>query len=448
MNGIFEKVDDFLNSLGVNLERKHLLAAISGGPDSVFLLNYLLWKRERVPFHIEAIHLNHMLRGRESDEDEEFVRRFVTSKNINLIVERVDVKRCREKGETLEEAARRLRYGVFEKYAEDFDWIVTAHNFDDNVETVIFNFFRGGGLNGLAGIKPIRGKYLRPLLTVTKEEITRFLEEKGIPYRIDSSNYDRRFTRNMIRHEIIPFLEEKLGRKVKRRIGENIEIFRNAMQFIDRHILNLVSSICFLIPSGCVLCSYQSIFRLTPFERGEIYRRMLFALGLKGGGSMNFMRGMEEILLHEKEIFREFPGPVTGGRAGEFLFLCDGKFSDLIPSPEKLTCSEAKEWGWWRIRISGKDCNRLPDPAVKGYLPGDRMKILYGGKAITRKLKEIFSSKKIGRVERKLLPVIVDGDGRIVYVHKVGKSVDISNLEVNFEVEMLTREVRWIEESF
>jgi tRNA(Ile)-lysidine synthase len=180
-----------------------ILAAVSGGADSTAMLHMLLESGQKVV----AAHYNHGLRSKSSDGDEVFVCAMCRKLGVPFVSGRGDVFAV-SGGKSLEDTARKLRYAFLEREREKYklDWIATAHNADDNVETVLMNMIRGTGLSGLCGIPYQRGNIVRPLLRISRDEILRYLRERNIPNRDDRSNFDTAFRRNYIRHEIIPEL--------------------------------------------------------------------------------------------------------------------------------------------------------------------------------------------------------------------------------------------------
>ena len=191
--------------------KRGVLVGFSGGADSVMLLLLLLKIRDTLcDFPIVAVHINHMIRGSEADCDEDFSRTFCTSVNVEFRSIGINVpKIAEEEGIGLEEAARNARYSAFAEIIsadERLAAIAVAHNATDNLETVIFNMMRGAGLSGIAGIPPIRDNIIRPLIGISKPDITAALDEAGISYVVDSTNNDVQYSRNYIRHEIIPRL--------------------------------------------------------------------------------------------------------------------------------------------------------------------------------------------------------------------------------------------------
>lgn len=185
-----------------------VLVGLSGGADSVCLLLNLLELKAEFSLEISAIHINHQLRGAESDRDERFCTELCGRLAVPLIVERADVLGCAAStGKSVEEAARDLRYEAFARHAAGGK-IATAHTLSDSAETVLFNLTRGTGLKGLCGIPPVRGNIVRPLIRVSREQVEADLRARGQDYITDSTNLLPDFVRNKLRLEALPRLRE------------------------------------------------------------------------------------------------------------------------------------------------------------------------------------------------------------------------------------------------
>jgi tRNA(Ile)-lysidine synthase len=198
----YEKVSSFLLSR-CKPNADFGFCALSGGADSTALLLFL---KKFMP-ELEAVHINHNLRGKESVRDENFCKKLCETQGVKLHVISVDVAGyCKESGKSTEESARILRYRAFDDITRGEIPIFTAHNADDNAETVIINLVRGTGLTGLCGIPAVRKNIYRPFLSVKRSEIIEFLAENGQDFIVDSSNNDNVYTRNYIRNEIMPLL--------------------------------------------------------------------------------------------------------------------------------------------------------------------------------------------------------------------------------------------------
>ncbi len=182
-----------------------VVVGVSGGADSMALLHLLHTRRGELGITVAACHVNHRLRGEESDRDEQFVRSFCADRQIPLTVCALNLPAVQKKHESTEECARRERYRCF---GEQEGKIATAHTASDNAETVLLNLLRGTGTKGLCGIPPVRGQIIRPLLRCTREEIEAYCQKNGIGYVTDSTNLSESYTRNRIRKNMIPALKE------------------------------------------------------------------------------------------------------------------------------------------------------------------------------------------------------------------------------------------------
>lgn len=202
---------DFIRSRGLVKPGDKVLVALSGGPDSVFLLHLLLSLKDELKITLLAGHLNHCLRGAESNKDESFVKSLAKKEGIKLISAKRDVAGyAKRKKMSIETAARELRREFLHKAADKYGCrrIATGHNLNDQAETVLMHIIRGSGLTGLKGIPVVNGKFIRPMLGVSREEIVDFLSSNGIAWREDSSNQSPDFTRNKVRLCIIPQLKK------------------------------------------------------------------------------------------------------------------------------------------------------------------------------------------------------------------------------------------------
>lgn len=222
-----------------------MIAAVSGGIDSVVLLDILAALRETMKLEVVVAHFNHQLRGQESDEDEEFVRNFSASLGVDCYVEGANSASVAESRKlSVQEAARELRYTFFDKLRSSggFYKIATAHNANDNAETILFNVIRGAGVRGLAGISVWRKdlSVVRPLLNSKREDIESYGRERRLAFRIDHTNQESEYTRNFLRNSIIPVLMENVNPNLVgtlRRTGELFdELDRYLMQEAQRFL--------------------------------------------------------------------------------------------------------------------------------------------------------------------------------------------------------------------
>ena len=207
---LLDKVFDFTSNEGLFIAPCHVLLGLSGGADSMALLHILThWQRPEL--QVSAIHVNHGLRGEDAERDERFVHDYCVQHHIPLTVVRVDVAQiAADRCLTVEEAGRQVRYEQFEmtRRVIGADYVLTAHNADDQAETVLMHLVRGCGVDGLTGIPVKREDIRRPLLCCARSEIEAYCDEFDIPYVTDATNFDTRYTRNDVRHRVMPLLRE------------------------------------------------------------------------------------------------------------------------------------------------------------------------------------------------------------------------------------------------
>ena len=204
---LVKKVKEFIEKEDLFSKQDKILVALSGGADSVALTRILI----TLGYHCEAAHCNFELRGEESDRDEDFVRNFCRSLNIKCHSIHFETRRyAAEQSISIEMAARELRYNWFSKICEESDCqvVAVAHHKDDSVETMLLNLIRGTGINGLLGIRPKNGNVVRPLLCASRQEVVEYLHRMNQTYVTDSTNLEDEYTRNKIRLNLLPLMEE------------------------------------------------------------------------------------------------------------------------------------------------------------------------------------------------------------------------------------------------
>lgn len=200
---MIDKARAFITDNNLIPPGSRVIAALSGGSDSMALFNILLALKDELGFTLEAAHVNHGIRGKEADSDEAFVRDYCDNKGIKCHVLSADVKKkAADEKLSEEEAGRQVRYDFFASFGSDV-LIATAHNLDDRVETFLFNFTRGSSLKGLCSIPVKRDNIIRPLINCTKEEIVNYCNSNSIPFVTDRTNSDITYARNRIRHNVV-----------------------------------------------------------------------------------------------------------------------------------------------------------------------------------------------------------------------------------------------------
>lgn len=402
-----------------------VLCAVSGGADSMCLLHWLSANAESLGIRVVAAHYNHQLRGAESDRDEAFVAQWCKDRKIKCVTGRGDVKAFAE-AESLgiEEAARKLRYEFLEKTAAALgaNRVATAHNADDNAETVLMNLCRGSGARGLSGIPPVRGMFIRPLIETARSEIDEYLSQNGVPHVEDSTNGTDDYTRNRLRHRVMPELRglnpafsAAVGRMSAQLREDDACLTEMAESFIGENLRDnsLPADKLRVLPKAVSARVLRSMC-----GRGftAAHADMVFAL-LDGEGlrhaDINGMRvtkdsgrlyfGAEEATLSEYELsvgktvyVSELGSEVTAelaGNAREVFNSLNTLYADYDSIVGNITLTPRRDGD--RIRLSGRSC--------------------------TKSLKDLFSEAKMNQRQRNLTPVIRDGEG-IVGVFGFGVS--------------------------
>lgn len=225
-----------------------ILVALSGGPDSIFLTNILIEISKNYNLKIAAAHINHMLRGKEADEDEAYVRSFCEKAGIDCFVKRVDINRIvKERGISSEMAGREERYKFFEELKKEhsYDKIALAHNLNDQAETILMRLMRGTGLEGLVGIKAKRDDiYIRPILCIERNEIEKYCLEKKLKPRIDKTNLENIYSRNKVRLELIPYIKENFNSDIINTINRLGILLSKDEEFINEYVEKSLDKYC------------------------------------------------------------------------------------------------------------------------------------------------------------------------------------------------------------
>lgn len=428
---------------------KIVLAGVSGGADSMALLHWLCARRE-TGLSVYAAHVNHLLRGSEAMRDEETVRAFCRELGVELFVLREDVAaRAKERGESIEEAGRAVRYAFFEQKAEELERrfaretggtagasapaagelsvrVATAHTLSDRIETQLLNLARGTGLRGLCGIPPVRGRIVRPLIACTRADTEEYCRFYGIKYVDDSSNFSRAPARNRIRLDAVPVLCG-INPAFPRAEGRLFEILAEDEAYLEGQAQKLLASA--RLRAGA--------YRLEPLAQAEpaLLRRSLGAAARLFSGAEQEFRHVEALA----ELVRRREGK-TELRGGCFARVFRGQLFFSHPEEESaaelslpfapgvyrtsvfvLTIADvsADFSGEWTKKFenikkqyfkSVVDCDRIKDNAVvRTREAGDLF--CPAGRGVTKTLKKLFNEAGIPAEERSRVPVAADAEG-------------------------------------
>jgi tRNA(Ile)-lysidine synthase len=420
-----------LEQTGLVPGRSHLLVALSGGLDSVVLLHLFRFGAIVPALRISAAHLDHAMRA-DSSRDADWVSGLATAWRVPLRRDRLaDSPRS-------EAAARNARYQFLDTAARDLgaDRIATAHHADDQAETVLFRMLRGTGVGGLSGIAEQRGRLVRPLLPYSREDLLEYAIDAGVHWREDPSNTDPRFARNRIRHRLLPALEAEWP-------GASVRLARLAadaagMESMIRPELERLRAAAVRAHAGGLLLDRPLLQAYHPWSRARVVRDALTSIGARPDhaavrailrflgdsssgtgldlvGGLRIERSFDSIAIRairapdhrrpDRPLVVSGPGPGRG-RA---------RIGDRIVRVAWGTAARSAG------HVAAFDTAELCFPlTVRGWRAGDRIRFSYGSKRV----KKLWGERRVARTRRESVPVLVDGEGRVLWLVGVARSID------------------------
>ena len=419
---MLNKLVAFIRKFDMLRAGDRVICAVSGGADSIALIFAMYLLREKLQIQVHAAHFNHGLRGAESDRDEAFVRDFCQRFEIPLYVGGGQVV-AGKKG--LEAAARDARYAFLKSLSGK---IATAHTANDNAETVLMHLVRGTGLKGLGGIAPVNGVLIRPMLSITRQEVEDFLQEYHLDFVTDSSNNADAFLRNRLRHYVMPLLEK-----------ENPKIFENMSALAQR--LQEDEKILAERASFQLLPDVNALQKMSESIRYRCISSFLKSIGVQEPE-------FEHIALVNKLVFSknpsakaDLPGGVVITRNYNLLQVLENR-PDLETTV--LPCPGGVYLNFLGIRVVCKPASSSVDQAdaftvvpegtivLRSRQAGDTIR-LHGG---SKELKKLFIDRKIPASQRHNVPVVSDDSG-VLGVYGIGVNRD------RFAAEMPAVEIRF-----
>jgi tRNA(Ile)-lysidine synthase len=413
-----------------------IVAAVSGGADSVALLLILHALAARARWRLAGVvHVNHGLRGAESDEDEAFVRALAARLSLPIEVARVDVRaRVRERHQSIEAAARDLRYAAFADAVSALGATVvaTGHTQDDQAETVLLRLLRGAGSRGLGGIRAKRGRYVRPLIDCRRQDLRAFLTAARESFREDASNADLAIARNRVRHTLLPVLERDWPGAV-RALARTAELAADDERVLARTAKEMAPALS-LSPGSGVQLDVRGLVPLPAAIARRIVRDAIESAG--GTASLRDVDAVRRLARAPRpdgridlggfEVSRR--GPVLRFRAAHARGGRVRPFEYVLPVPGEVRIDETGTTIRASIRkglpdtvvSAGRDeawvdlaAMALP-LVVRSRRPGDRLRP-FGGPG-SRKLQDVLVDAKIPREARDRVAVVADARGTIVWV--------------------------------
>lgn len=416
-----ERIESYILENGLLSDGDSVLVGLSGGADSTALLYVLTRLSRKHGWTVRAAHFNHMIRGREADEDESFCRGLAEAWGVPFFSDSADVPAyAQEQGVSLETAGRLLRYGFLERIRAKTDtkYIATAHHMNDNAESILLHLLRGSGLAGLLGIKPKRGEIIRPLLAVRREEIEDYLESEGVPYRTDETNFIPDGSRNRIRLKLIPYIEAHINPGIVQTLCSMSELLSRDEEYLLNEAINARA---LLVKDGGLLRKELDalpypvktrVLRLELLERNaivDVERKHLDAIieMLPGRTGSRLMLPGIEVRTSYELIKLGKPEPVTA----DFEIPLEEGLTETPLGAFRTETVEGTE-GFIKdpnvLFMDADKLSKLGSPAV--IRPrGEGLRFMPVGAPGRKKLKDYFIDRKVDREERDSIPLITSG---------------------------------------
>jgi tRNA(Ile)-lysidine synthase len=428
-----------------------VLVALSGGPDSVGLLHLLCELDRRGEVTVAgAAHLNHGIREAAAG-DEDFCRALAASLGVPFVSERADVRgMAREWRTSLEAAGRRARYEFLRRAAAELHAVVaTGHTLDDQAETFLLQLIRGAGPRGLSSIAPFDGLVCRPLLDVRRAAVRGWLVERDLPFREDESNADQAFTRNRVRHSLLPLLRREFSPGIDEVLAREASIAREDEDWLHAQATAIAPSIV-LIKDGVVQLDAEALAALHPAIASRVARDALSCLSPDRAIEYGHVRALLALARTPGPSAVSLPGQ-QARRRGRFVILrprakaaVANSFRVSLSIPGEVLL-EPQGWAV-SATLAGPDfAGRQPDGqqdsgpphlsvalpfdrlalplTVRSRRPGDRLRPA-GMKGRRKKLQDLFVDRKIDSDLRDAVPIVVDRDDRILWVVGAGVAED------------------------
>lgn len=412
-----------LRSDGLLKPGDRVVLGVSGGPDSMAMLDLLLEIKEKWSLGLFVVHVNHCFRGELADRDAESVRRFCLHKDVPFYLFKTDVMAKAEvEGLSFEEAGRVVRYEAFEKVRAEVgaNRIAVAQNKNDQAETILMRIMRGTGLDGLKGIPQKRGEFIiRPILHMSRQEIEAYCERRGLPVCHDHTNDEVLYTRNKIRHELLPYIEENFNAQIVESLWRMGELVRMDAEYLDSRALE-----CFrdmgLVPDAPCDVSLTQMSKVHAAVQARMIRYVADTLGdglkdvsyaqvqevlalieRRRHGTKKNISGVEFFIRYDRLYYHKSGDPLTAQ--------CDpGTVQYRVIESHALKRDELDEneiaVNWDRVR---------GELRVRFRMDGDRFQPM--GMKGTKKLKNFFIDEKVPAPLRDKIPIVCDDEG-IVWV--------------------------------
>jgi len=431
-----EKVIKFITAYSLIEKGDKILVALSGGPDSVFLLHFLSKYQRKYRIELGAFHLNHQLRGKAAEQDEKFCGKFCNKLKIKYFSSVKNVQAFAKKNKiSVEEAGRIIRYKLLKELfvKHNYSKISTAHIQDDNTETVFLNLIKGSGITGMSGIPAQRENIIRPVLCLSKDEILDYLHFYGISYRIDESNLSEDYERNYLRKQIIPFIKERLNPSLDETIFNSSLVFQTVKDFFDKKVSEFLNQVIASDDKSLTI----NINSFPGIHRSIVTESIREAVRNKWEVSLNYsdVKRILELANKQSGVAIELSGNLIALKDREKLII-KKKSSVITTKKIFIKVGETLKTNRGAISIKEFDKNKIKYNADSNieYVSGDSIskKLLVrkwqnGDKFIPlgmdgeKKISDFIIDIKMNRLEKQNQFVLIDGD-QIIWL--IGKRID------------------------
>lgn len=435
MNYLVEKVSEYMQQYHMVEQGQKVVVGVSGGADSMGLFCVLSELAEYFHITLAVVHINHGIRGKAADDDQSFVEKTCKNQNIPCYSFHVDLKRfAKKEGMSQEEAGRYYRYQCFEKVRKEIGAhrIAVAHQQNDASETVLFNLFRGTGLRGLSGIPPVRDVIIRPLLCADRSEIETYLREKDVAWRTDETNLTDEYTRNKIRNQILPYVEEHINPSAGQHIQETAGLLKDISDYLDRQGEEAFDR-CARVSCQLVCSIHEASFReLDIVIQREVIRR---AIGVTAGQLKDVDKEHVEMVrvLMDKHVGRRCHLPYQLQAVRTYEGISIKKETQEVSERAEAICIDVKAPGKYplpgpemEIELSIKEAiqnEEIPINRYTKWFDYDRIKngltvrtrengdfITLDSQGHRKLLKRWMIDEKIPREEREQMLLLADGN--------------------------------------
>lgn len=438
---MLNRIEEFMDRYHMTADGDHIIAGVSGGADSVCLLSVLKELSPRRHFTLEAVHVNHMLRGSEAERDAAYVADLCAAWGIPLVTVSCDVEEYAGIHHmSLEEAGRKLRYEAFRNRAavSGHARIAVAHHGNDQAETVLYQMLRGSSLKGAGGIRPVRGNIIRPLLCLTRCEIEQYLNEKKISFCTDSTNLLDDYARNKIRNRVIPYLTEEINAEAVSNINHLAYDLQEGYDYICRQAEKILENT--VKEEHKISFPVKGLLGEPSVLRREAFRMAMEMLsGTAKDITRKHIEAVEHLLFGQVSKQAALPYHMTAFRDYDRLVICNAGTENIRDFTYSFENCTPQDFSWEICDFDDSLKKNINDYTkilnydkiyntieIRKRLPGDYITIDRNGKR--KLLKAFFIDEKIPKEYRDKIWLVTEGSHVLWIVgYRISEIVRVSD---------------------